>query len=180
MAKRIEVSSKKEAWEIVNQIFPSDYSEDTSSSERAGYPVYRSSVEFYDYICDLGDRLEVNLKNGCKTINVWIVEPEASDEVNTTSLKFIKTDFSLKVNVSSSWIVYVTKTYEAANAIHCMAMTQEAIHGGGWYYSVSTNKVMKDCRVPAFFHDRDYWITCIEHNNGDWNTDPTYTLYIVE
>lgn len=76
MAKRIEVTCKKEAWEIVNQIFPSDYTEDSKSSERAGYPVYRSSVEFYDYICDLGDRLEVNLKNGCKTINVWIVEPE--------------------------------------------------------------------------------------------------------
>lgn len=76
MAKRIEVTSKKEAWEIVNQIFPSDYTEDSKSSERAGYPVYRSSVEFYDYICDLGDRLEINLKNGGKTINVWIVEPQ--------------------------------------------------------------------------------------------------------
>ena len=75
MEKRIEVTSKKEAWEIVNQIFPSDYSEDTGSSERAGYPVYRG-VEYYDYICDLGDRLEVNLKEGNKTINVWIVEPE--------------------------------------------------------------------------------------------------------
>lgn len=76
MAKRIEVTSKQEAWEIVNQIFPSDYTEDMDSKERAGYPVYRSNVEYYDYICDLGDRLEVNLKNGCKTINVWIVEPE--------------------------------------------------------------------------------------------------------
>lgn len=76
MAKRIEVTSKKAAWEEVNKIFPADYAEDTSSSERAGYPVYRSSIECYDYICDLGDRLEVNLKEGNKTINVWIVEPE--------------------------------------------------------------------------------------------------------
>lgn len=77
MAKRIEATSKEEAWEIVNEIFPSDYSEDVESKERAGYPVYRSNIEYYDYICDLGDRLEINLKNGCKTINVWIVEPEA-------------------------------------------------------------------------------------------------------
>lgn len=76
MKKSIEVTSKEAAWEEVNKIFPADYAEDTSSSERAGYPVYRSSIEYYDYICDLGDRLEVNLKNGGKTINVWIVEPE--------------------------------------------------------------------------------------------------------
>lgn len=76
MAKRIEVTSKKDAWEIVNQIFPSDYAKDSKSSEQAGYPVYRSGMEFYDYICDLENRLEINLKNGCKTINVWIVEPE--------------------------------------------------------------------------------------------------------
>lgn len=76
MAKRIEVTSKQEAWEIVNQIFPSDYTEDIDGKDRFGYPVYRSNVEYYDYICDLGDRLEVNLKNGCKAINVWIVEPE--------------------------------------------------------------------------------------------------------
>lgn len=76
MAERIEVTSKKEAWEAVNRIFPSDYSKDMGSSERAGYPVYRSETEYYDYICDLGDRLEVNLKEGCKTVNVWIVEPK--------------------------------------------------------------------------------------------------------
>lgn len=111
---------------------------------------------------------------------MWIVEPETPEEAKTETLKFIKTDFSLKVNISSSWIVYVTKTHEAASSIHHMAMTEKAIHGGNWYYTVSTNKVMKDCRVPTFFHDRDYWMTCIEHNNGDWNSAPTYTLYVVE
>ena len=50
----------------------------------------------------------------------------------------------------------------------------------GWYYSVSTAKVLKDCRVPEFFHDRDYWVTVIEHNNGDWNKESKYELYIVE
>jgi len=77
MAKRFEAMSKQEAWAIVDSIFPTDYSEDAASRERAGYPIYRSNVEYYDYICDLGDRLEINLKSG-KTINVWIVE--AQDE----------------------------------------------------------------------------------------------------
>jgi len=79
MAKRIEAASVKEAWDIVDSIFPTDYNEDSQSSERAGYPIYRSDVECYDYICDLGCRLEINLKKGNKTINVWIVK-EAEEE----------------------------------------------------------------------------------------------------
>ena len=73
MANRIEVKTVQEAWDMANKIFPTDYNKDEESSERAGYPIYRSSVEYYDYICDLNDRLEINLKNGNKTINIWIV-----------------------------------------------------------------------------------------------------------
>lgn len=72
LTKRIEVNSKREAWNMVNAIFPTDYQKDEFSSERAGYPVYRSTAEghFYDYICDLNDRLEVNLSSGM-TVNIW-------------------------------------------------------------------------------------------------------------
>lgn len=70
MAKRFEAKNIQEAWDIVNTIFPTDYDEDSQSSERAGYPIYRSTIEYYDYICDLGCRLEINLKDGNKTINV--------------------------------------------------------------------------------------------------------------
>jgi len=94
-------------------------------------------------------------------------------------MKMIKTDFTLKLNNSSSWIVYLTKTYEEAISIHNTCMTQKEILTD-WYYSVSTNKVLKDCRVPTFFHDKDYWVTVVEHNNGSWDSKPTYTLYIVE
>lgn len=85
MAKRFEANSRQEAWDIVNAIFPADYEEDTDSKDRAGYPIYRSNVEYYDYICDLGDRLEINLKNGNKTINVWIIKKaeEKSPELPT-------------------------------------------------------------------------------------------------
>lgn len=179
MSKRIEATSKKEAWEIVNMIFPSDYSEDAKSSERAGHPVYRSNIEFLDYICDLGDRLEVNLKYD-GTTNVWIVEPEKTEEKKPEALKFIKTDFYLNVNNSSSWIIYITRTYEAARSIQQMAMTHKCLYGKEWYYNVSSRLVEKDCRVPAFFHDNGYWMTCVEYNNGDWNRTPTYALYIVE
>ena len=72
LTKRIEVNSKKEAWKIVNAIFPTDYQKDEISSNGAGYPVYRSTAEghFYDYICAMDERLEVNLSNG-KAVNIW-------------------------------------------------------------------------------------------------------------
>lgn len=72
------VNSISAAWAKVNEVFPTDYNKDESSSARAGYSVFRSSVEYYNYICDLGDRLEVNLENG-ETINIWIDEAEETE-----------------------------------------------------------------------------------------------------
>ncbi len=137
MAKRIEATSKKEAWEIVNQIFPSDYTEDSKSSERAGYPVYRSSVEFYDYICDLGDRLEINLKNGGKSINVWIVEQKPTHRggveiVEYQSCKWAKNGMrpeelkKLAQQIFSNGVI--TNTYHQAYGTNDPAVT----HGAEW------------------------------------------------
>lgn len=67
----ITAKNSFEAWEMVDEIFPADYEKDEVSSNTAGYAVYRSRINYYDYICDLGDRLEVNLSNG-KTVNIWI------------------------------------------------------------------------------------------------------------
>ena len=36
-----------------------NYNLDKISSEKAGYDVFRSEDSYYNYICDLGDRLEV-------------------------------------------------------------------------------------------------------------------------
>lgn len=69
--------SKQNAWDMAREILQSDYTLDKDSSDRAGYPIYRSTTEHYDYICDLGSRLEINLKDGNKSINVWIEEPPA-------------------------------------------------------------------------------------------------------
>lgn len=77
----MKVKNNHEAWEKVNEIFPTDYEQDLKSTETAGYPVYRSTAEghYYDYICDLGDRLEVNRSDGT-TVNIWI-EREQPDKV---------------------------------------------------------------------------------------------------
>lgn len=44
------VNSVSAAWAKVNEVFPTDYNKDENSSARAGYPVFRSSVEYYNYI----------------------------------------------------------------------------------------------------------------------------------
>ena len=71
MSKSIHVSTLADAWNVTNALFPTDYAQDESSSSRAGYPVYRSTADghHYDYICDLGNRLEVNLSTG-ETVNI--------------------------------------------------------------------------------------------------------------
>ena len=85
MTKHFNVNSTAQAWNKVNEIFPTDYERDSNSSKRAGYPVYRSTADghWYDYICDLGDRLEINLSNG-DTVNVWIKENEIEDFTEPT------------------------------------------------------------------------------------------------
>jgi hypothetical protein len=95
-------------------------------------------------------------------------------------MKITKTNFDMKVNVSSSWIVYITKDLETAQNLLSMEMVHREMLCGEWYYSVSTCKVMRDCRVPSFFHGEQYYSTIVEHNNGDWDKPQSYSLYIVE
>lgn len=82
----IKVKTMEEAWTKVNEIFPTDYAKDNDSSERAGYPIYRSTAEghYYDYICDLNNRLEINLAEGNQTINIWIIAEEQGEDVEVT------------------------------------------------------------------------------------------------
>ncbi len=39
--------SAEEAWNRVNEIFPTDYAKDEDSSQRAGYPIFRSTADGY-------------------------------------------------------------------------------------------------------------------------------------
>ena len=95
-------------------------------------------------------------------------------------MKFTKTDFHKKVNEGSSWKVYVCKKQETAYEIHKMMMTAGTSSKDN-YWHVSTIPGDGHCViVPEFFHDSPYWFTVIEHNNGDWNNEQTYELYIVE
>lgn len=95
-------------------------------------------------------------------------------------MKITKTNMKVDMGNGSSYIVYVAKSLEDANTLHSLLMTQREIHHEvPWYYTVSTTEGA-DIRVPEFFHGHGYWFTIVEHNNGDWNIEPTYTLYTVE
>lgn len=80
MAKHIHVETVEQAWKEANKLFPTDYMKDDECSRNAGYPIYRSTATgmtnyWYNTICDLGCRLEVNLcdaKWNGETTNIWI------------------------------------------------------------------------------------------------------------
>lgn len=95
-------------------------------------------------------------------------------------MKITETEMTHKMGNGSSYKVYICNTHETAMLIHQTAMTlKPEEHFEGWYYHVSTNECISDCRVPDFFHKHGYWMTVVEHNNGDWNKEPTYELFLV-
>lgn len=82
-AETITAASTRQAWEIAGEILGTDYTEDTASTARAGYSIHRSTAEGNrGYICDLGDRLEVNLQDGSSR-NIWISREALAEEAAT-------------------------------------------------------------------------------------------------
>lgn len=70
----MRTNTRERAWEIANEVFPTDYLKNEARSKRAGYDIYESTAEgIFAWISDLNDRLEVNLDNGT-TITIWINE----------------------------------------------------------------------------------------------------------
>lgn len=81
--------SEFDAWKWVHEMFPDkQWYLDHESSERAGYKTYRDIEEFYNYICILNDRVEVNLKEGNQTINLWIEKEEPEIKLETYKVGF--------------------------------------------------------------------------------------------
>lgn len=98
-------------------------------------------------------------------------------------MKITKTGFDIKVNEGSSWKIYILKdfeAYKASNLMSIMATANQTEEKDGGYWGVQGCEVLRDCRVPSFFHDRGYWMVSVEHNHGDWKKPQTYELYIVE
>lgn len=85
-----------EAWKWIIEMFPGkQWYLDHESSERAGYRIYRDIEEFYNYVCELGDRLEVNLKENNRTINLWIEKEKPEVKPKTYKVEFNDTELIL-------------------------------------------------------------------------------------
>lgn len=81
MTDKKEYNSELEAWNWVHEMFKGkQWYHDHEASKIAGYGIYRDLDEYYNYICCLGDRLEVNLKEGNTTINLWIKSEDDCSE----------------------------------------------------------------------------------------------------
>jgi len=88
----MKVSSVKEAWELANRLFPTDYEKDEQSSSNAGYPIYQSTAKGVNaWISDLGNRLELNYLDK-PSENIWIEQDE--DKPSNLSYKIFITDSS--------------------------------------------------------------------------------------
>lgn len=74
------VENMAEAFEVVCRTI-GEYRIDRESTKNAGYNIYRSMQDRREYACDLGDRVEINTKDG-KSMNVWIDNtPRDAEEI---------------------------------------------------------------------------------------------------
>lgn len=90
--ERKEFESELFAWDWIHENFKGkQWFHDHEASKAAGYEVYRDIEEYYNYICCLGDRFEVNLKEGNQTINLWIKSEDGCRE-NYRTYELTKTE----------------------------------------------------------------------------------------
>ena len=96
-------------------------------------------------------------------------------------MNITKTNCKMDVNPSSSFLIFVCKSYEDAKAVEKIARHLIYMFSSiEWYLSIQICEIISDCRVPDFFHKRGYWMLIIEHNNGNWDVRQSYELFIVE
>lgn len=104
--EKIVVANKAEAWQKVRTMCPeydNCYQRDVAASENAGYDVYRHKSIYLNYVCDLGDRLEINCQDN-STTNIWIIN-------NSTN---IFTTISLSKNEMVT-LTYLISTFMSDN-----------------------------------------------------------------
>lgn len=81
----IKVKTRKQAWDIADRLFPTDYERNADSSGRAGYPIYETTSTDEDHtgfhISDLNTSLELNM--GVETIKINIESEEADENKET-------------------------------------------------------------------------------------------------
>lgn len=95
----MQVKTVKDAWDLANRLFPTDYELDEQASKNAGYSIYTSTGEGVNaWISSLNDRLELNHPDG-RSENIWIEELQPKDTVAIVGVYGERTVFGeVKVN----------------------------------------------------------------------------------
>ena len=135
--KMIKVNSIEAAWQVVNEIFPTDYIKDDSSSAYAGYPIYRSTLDntctdtfqpWYCQIADLNTRLEVTITYANwtqKTVNIWI-EVEKKPEPKKPEIRQHKSEAELKAIAEEISQTIMIRSYNNGNSTDTRRETSTA------------------------------------------------------
>lgn len=154
----MKVASVKEAWELANRLFPTDYEKDEQSSQNAGYPIYHSTAEGVNaWISDLGNRLELNYQDR-PSENIWIEQEQDVDDSFKLSYKIFVTDS----NEAASLIAHGMSDSPAQNII-------QVSHGS------ASGSCFKDI-IPDIYrkHGKFYAALIYKSENGK----PEYELTI--
>ena len=112
--KHMTAHSINEAWQIANEIFPTDYEQDSRASQNAGYPIYWSTLPgCAAWISDLCTRLEINLQNG-ETVVIWIEEEGeiAEAEIEAAVAEAVEEEIEEERKQEAARAIEATKTAE--------------------------------------------------------------------
>lgn len=89
----MQVKTVKDAWDLADRLFPTDYEFDAGRSANAGYKIYHTTNEELNaWISELGDRLELNYPDG-HSENIWIESNKTKDITAIVGLYYEKTVF---------------------------------------------------------------------------------------
>ena len=124
----ITVHSREEAWREAARLFPTDYEKDDGSTERAGYPIYKSTAQDNDsWISDLNTSLELNIWKGkvIETTKIHIEEEVGMKAtVNTEhTIENIKT-----INFTGGVLTIIYKAKDGSN--QASQFTKESLGEG--------------------------------------------------
>lgn len=114
----MKVKTYGDAWTVVKEMTNTAMVLDNESSERAGYKVYRSENEYYEYVCDLGDKLELNKADG-STVNIWYGEEETVDKNDVF--------FNLVKMINNNYLNTLANNADAEVQIYALELCKNAM-----------------------------------------------------
>lgn len=144
------VSNREKAWEEANNLFTTDYEKDYASSERAGYDIYRHhELNYYNRICDLGNRLEVIVDD--VTTNIWIEEDTVNESVEAM--------YAAKELGESIYPLFEIESYQKITLY---------IEGSKWNHNKTEIKVYNGLKRNETWHASDLIASYCDHHNIRW------------